>query len=156
MKGKLLKKDGVWFVSYNAAQQGNESRESVLSNCWNVQEIPLCSDDIDSSIVRWANNGSLNDKEIEFEIVEADKCSGICMKMAHDYSDDADVCLGGCEDVKQMAKLVTNKQNDWSDLDEFCSRLTSANNNVPNFNSGVWALQSWLKNMCNPTKKKNG
>jgi hypothetical protein len=67
-----------------------------------VKELPLHPDDVYSSSLVIGKNG-----EIEFEIVEIDKCVGICMKMAHDYSDNAECCLSGCEDTKKVAKLIS-------------------------------------------------
>ena len=59
MKGKLFKKiqpEG-WYVVYNL-------------DPFTKSELRLHPDDLDSEVVRWAENGSLSDKEVEFEIVK--------------------------------------------------------------------------------------
>ena len=59
MKGHLYKKvqpEG-WYVVYSL-------------DSFTKSELRLHPDDLDSELVRWAENGSLNDKEVEFEIVK--------------------------------------------------------------------------------------
>jgi hypothetical protein len=61
MKGTLYKKKQPkgWYVAY-----------TTDSFKFHQTELPLYPDDLDSDIIRWAENGSLENKEVEFEITD--------------------------------------------------------------------------------------
>ena len=62
MKGKLHKLSKGWTIWYN--------EDPIGGNVSFVDSLPIHPDDLDSDIIRWAENGSLNDKEVEFEITD--------------------------------------------------------------------------------------
>ena len=71
----------------------------------------------DSSIILFEKKGLVKTKVTEQFIqslqqpswnveIEMEGCKGICNKIAHDYSDEAETCLSGCEQVKP--KITNN------------------------------------------------
>ena len=73
MKGNLIKTEQGWFVQYIGHPVDVLKGEENL-----VNYIPLHPESLNSEIIRWANNGSLDDKQIEFEIL--DGCANIQAK----------------------------------------------------------------------------
>jgi hypothetical protein len=69
MKGNLKLVDGVWMMSYNAASMENIESASVLSRCYNMQEIPVDP----SSFIKIKSMDHDNSYEIEFEITKEKK-----------------------------------------------------------------------------------
>jgi ribosomal protein L32 len=59
MKGTLHKTEDGWQVSH-------ATYDLVLQR-WTAGRFPIHPHDLDSEIIRWANNGSLDGKEVEFE-----------------------------------------------------------------------------------------
>jgi hypothetical protein len=103
MKGTLHKLEKGWTVWYN--------EDPIGGNISFVDSLPLHPDDLDSEIVRWANNGSLDDKEVEFEIVIQEEGSRHYAKLtkANEYPE-----LEGtnilCEDIinKKEAPYISD------------------------------------------------
>jgi hypothetical protein len=63
MKGTLHKTEQGWTVRYLDYKKAHD-----IMYCG--ESLPLHPDDLDSEIVRWAENGSLENKEVEFEITD--------------------------------------------------------------------------------------
>lgn len=69
MKGKLKLVNGVWMMSYNAASMENIESPSVLTRCYNMQEIPVDS----SSFIKIKSMNHDNSQEVGFEIAQDKK-----------------------------------------------------------------------------------
>jgi hypothetical protein len=63
MKGTLHKTEQGWTVRYLDYKKAHD-----IMYCG--ESLPLHPDDLDSDIIRWAENGSLENKEVEFEITD--------------------------------------------------------------------------------------
>ena len=61
MKGTLHKTDNGWVLRYATPYEYKTPT---------IASIAIRPDDLDSEIVRWAENGSLENKEVEFEITD--------------------------------------------------------------------------------------
>jgi hypothetical protein len=62
MKGTLHKLSKGWTIWYN--------EDPIGGNISFVDSLPIYPHDLDSDIIRWAENGSLENKEVEFEITD--------------------------------------------------------------------------------------
>ena len=60
MKGTLHKTEQGWHVSH--------ATYDMTSKRWTAGKFPVHPDDLDSEVIRWANNGSLDNNKVEFEI----------------------------------------------------------------------------------------
>ena len=60
MKGTLHKTEQGWYVSH--------ATYDMTSKRWTAGKFPVHPDDLDSEVIRWANNGSLDNNKVEFEI----------------------------------------------------------------------------------------
>lgn len=109
MKGTLHKTEDGWQVSH-------ATYDLVLQR-WTAGRFPIHPHDLNSEIIRWANNGSLDGKEVEFEW---------CVILQPDGKG------------KEYARLTEPKRN--IDLQNLETKLDQALSEETD-----WTLSRWLK-----------
>ena len=73
-------------------------KKIVASNFKKLTPFQMISNDDLAEIVDYYNN---NASFPEVELKMEDRCPGMCMKLAHDYSDEAECCTGVCEETEK-------------------------------------------------------
>ena len=100
-----------WVKGYKA--NTNKYSKEDMGNLWQfivngAKEIMLSGSTSVGSFEDYIK--SLKKQVIPTEVeLEMEGCSGICNKIAHDYSDEVEVCLSGCEE--QEVKITNKKTN---------------------------------------------